>query len=107
MSIRDEVLTQKVQLAKELGQTWQIVITGNEVEEIAKWMHETDILNGHFGPHKTYNWLQRDYYHPNLQEEVMQVMWSVPKLYHVKGWRTGTVRKHTDELIFLACHDGL
>lgn len=41
------VLTSNIQLTTELGLTWQIVILGNKVEMIAKWMHE---MKGHFRP---------------------------------------------------------
>ncbi|XP_069840942.1 uncharacterized protein [Dendropsophus ebraccatus] len=70
LTFREGVLCRRVQLPTEIGPTWQVVIPDSEVRNVAEWMHER---KGHFGPAKTWAWLQRFFYHPNSQKVAQDI----------------------------------
>lgn len=63
LRFKDVILLWQVWLASQLEPTWQVVHPRRDNLNIAQWMHEK---KRHFGPNKIFEWLQCNYYHPNL-----------------------------------------
>ncbi|XP_073509483.1 uncharacterized protein [Phyllobates terribilis] len=64
LCLRDGLLYLRVQLLREFGTTRQVVIPEKLIGVVAKEAHER---GAHFGPEKTFQWLQRLVYHPRLR----------------------------------------
>lgn len=70
LEVHGAVLFRKWQQPADLEARWQVVIPRRMAREIAKEAHE---FGAHFGPVKTYQWLQRYVYCPRLEATVEEV----------------------------------
>lgn len=90
--------------AAELGLTWQIVIPENEMEEIARWMHEK---NATLDTSKIH--LAAEVLLPSPSTRGSPTgMWTMLEVHLSEGWGTTSANwKLTDELRSTVNYDGL